>query len=760
MVEQMSPGGEQGYIRTVLGYQELDSSSLALPSEERLNLSARESEDKAQRIQQQVRLTLSQRSNMSAGNSNRHYATSLPEQGHYIGGFMQKEEFSSKHYDTIKDHRGAGFENGVGGNKGKFRSKSDTSRPTLRRDVSPEREITLSPFYADATSSGNRCGQPHIVLNPYRMASRAHQNLSQQFRQETTDSMFPSSPLSSLFEKENYKSLPGAVGQVRVGQTMRSKWNQNIATTGTGDSFNFTLGIEKRNPLLAGATMQRGGAQVEMYVGNVPSLLEVEMTLERAVNVLQSETSPSHWLATAGTFIQHQCFQKSEARRQVYNLGGVPQLIRHLRSDNVQVQRAVCAALRNLVFENNDNKLEVCAQHGVAVVLNLLKETHDLEIKRQVTGLLWNLSSNDQLKSCLIRDALKPLTRTIIILSCGGGEGEYSKNSDLTDPDIFYNVTGCLRNLSSAGPEGRKAMRDCEGLIDALVHYIRRSIANYKPDNKATENCVCVLHNLSYQLEAELPTTYTHSIHRPSRAAPQPDQSVTCFGTRGRKIKEQWGDPPKIEEKNNPRGVEWLWHSIVVRLYLSLITKSNRKYTQEAALGALQNLTAGDGPMLSTVAHMIVQKEIGLQHIKKVLNSSDSGVKRTAVSLLRNLSRYSNLQNAIAREVLVDLVQLIPGSVPDAGVANETAASVCYVINNLICKSSENARTVLNNGGVPKLNSLSVSNLATKTGKAASIVLYNMWTHQDLHGTYKKSMYKKADFVNRRTLKAYNSLRD
>ena len=51
------------------------------------------------------------------------------------------------------------------------------------------------------------------------------------------------------------------------------------------------------------------------------------------------------------------------------------------------------------------------------------------------------------------------------------------------------------------------------------------------------------------------------------------------------------------EEKSNPKGVEWLWHSIVIRMYLSLIAKSVRSYTQEASLGALQNLTAGNGPV-------------------------------------------------------------------------------------------------------------------------------------------------------------------
>lgn len=40
------------------------------------------------------------------------------------------------------------------------------------------------------------------------------------------------------------------------------------------------------------------------------------------------------------------------------------------------------------------------------------------------------------------------------------------------------------RNLSSAGPDSRKAMRECEDLIDSLVYYVRGTIADYKTDDK------------------------------------------------------------------------------------------------------------------------------------------------------------------------------------------------------------------------------------------------------------------------------------
>lgn len=52
---------------------------------------------------------------------------------------------------------------------------------------------------------------------------------------------------------------------------------------------------------------------------------------------------------------------------------------------------------------------------------------------------------------------------------------------------------------------------------------------------------------------------------------------------------------PLLEEKSNPHGIEWLWSSITIRMYLSLMARSVRHYTQEAAMGALQNITAGNG---------------------------------------------------------------------------------------------------------------------------------------------------------------------
>lgn len=71
---------------------------------------------------------------------------------------------------------------------------------------------------------------------------------------------------------------------------------------------------------------------------------------------------------------------------QVFSLGGIPKLIQLLDVQNEDIQRAVCGALRNLVFEDNDNKLEVSEQKGIPVLLHLLQYTKDVETKKQITG--------------------------------------------------------------------------------------------------------------------------------------------------------------------------------------------------------------------------------------------------------------------------------------------------------------------------------------------------------------------------------------
>jgi len=62
-------------------------------------------------------------------------------------------------------------------------------------------------------------------------------------------------------------------------------------------------------------------------------------------------------------------------------------------------------------------------------------------------GILWNLSSKDNLKEKLARETLPELTDKILIPLSGGGDNEGIQHSP-SEADIFYNTTGCLRSIS------------------------------------------------------------------------------------------------------------------------------------------------------------------------------------------------------------------------------------------------------------------------------------------------------------------------
>ncbi|XP_016422766.1 plakophilin-1-like, partial [Sinocyclocheilus rhinocerous] len=126
----------------------------------------------------------------------------------------------------------------------------------------------------------------------------------------------------------------------------------------------------------------------------------------------------------------------------VCRLGGIPGLIQLLKCDNPQLQQIAAAALRNLVFKDNNNKLEVERCKGIEAILTLLRNTKIIETQKQLTGLLWNLSSADELKPKLIKNAMPLLTESAVVPYNFSTDSNTNKH---TDPEVFYNTTGCLR---------------------------------------------------------------------------------------------------------------------------------------------------------------------------------------------------------------------------------------------------------------------------------------------------------------------------
>ncbi|XP_029361573.1 plakophilin-1 [Echeneis naucrates] len=469
-----------------------------------------------------------------------------------------------------------------------------------------------------------------------------------------------------------------------------------------------------------------------------------DVTLKDAVSYLSHPEE--NFQQFGATFIQHTTFKEEHAKQEVFQLEGIPGLITLLRSPNPMVSLAAAGALRNLVFKHEKNKQEVQHYTGIAKALQLLKETDCTDTQKQITGLLWNLSSSDDLKKELTLTALPALTENVVVpFTCWSD----NINNNNIHPDVFYNATGCLRNLSCASENERKAMRACPGLIDSLMNYVQSCVAEESPDDKAVENCVCILHNLTYQLEKEEPNCFSSYRARADATDGRKSPTVGCFSPKSSKAQKQFSfDMSQMTlDDSAPSGQNWLCHPKAMQTYLSLLGSSKNDSTREACCGVLQNLTAGKELGSMAMSHILVQKMETLLHISPLLKSTNPGLQKTAVSLLSNMSRNSSVQATMAKQILPDLTQLITFGTRQKGKGGDTLAMVCNTAQNLIMADPEAGKKVIDSTFVTSLANLAEDN-SPKSSKAASLLLYSLWNDKTLQGVVRKLGFNKSLFVN------------
>lgn len=115
------------------------------------------------------------------------------------------------------------------------------------------------------------------------------------------------------------------------------------------------------------------------------------------------------------------------------------------------------------------------------------------------------------LKKSIIDDGVTMVVNNIIIPHSGWDPS--SSSGETCWSTVFRNASGVLRNVSSAGEYARKKLRECDGLVDALLYVVRSAIEKSNIGNKIVENCVCILRNLSYRCqEVEDPNYDKHPI--------------------------------------------------------------------------------------------------------------------------------------------------------------------------------------------------------------------------------------------------------
>ncbi|XP_034060964.1 armadillo repeat protein deleted in velo-cardio-facial syndrome homolog isoform X1 [Gymnodraco acuticeps] len=489
-----------------------------------------------------------------------------------------------------------------------------------------------------------------------------------------------------------------------------------------------------------------------------PNLLEVISMLGHPMDPVKSN---------AAAYLQHLCYENDRIKQEVRQLNGVPCLVELLDHPKPEVHRKACGALRNISYgKDHNNKMAIKNCDGIPALVRLMRRTSSVEVKELVTGTLWNLSSHEPLKMMVINNGLQTLTDEIIIPHSGWRRdaADPSKLLSAEWTTVFKNTSGCLRNVSSDGAEARQRLRECEGLVDALLHALQSAVVNKDTDNKSVENCVCILRNLSYHVHKEIPGAERlqepHGNHLMRSVGHQKKKNEPdCFG--GKKPKEEWFnqgwknglmdrkygtlDLPKRTEQM--KGLELLYQPEVVRLYLSLLTCSHNHNTLEAAGGALQNLAAGQWAWSSFI-RATVRKEKGLPILVELLRSDADKVVRAVAIALRNLAMDRRNKDLIGSYALRDLVGNLPCGQqhPAKNLDGDTVVSILNTIHEIITDSPENARALIQGHAVQKLVAINKSSQSARETKAASHVLQTIWAYKDLRSVLIKAGWNKTHF--------------
>ncbi|CAG5128030.1 unnamed protein product, partial [Candidula unifasciata] len=471
--------------------------------------------------------------------------------------------------------------------------------------------------------------------------------------------------------------------------------------------------------------------------------------------------------ASAAAHLQHITYMDDAIKAKTRSLGGIPPLIRLLSHDLVDVHKNACGALQNLSYgkNNNENKRTIKNENGIPELIRLLRKTDQEDVKESVTGVLWNLSSCEDLKLSVIEDGLTVLVNNVI-LKYSGWSALGSSSSQLPWTTVCRNTTGILRNVSSAGFDARKRLRECKGLVNALIYILKLAAEDTTSnhiDNKVVENTVCVLRNLSYRIQEVVdPDFYKkrslprqHGQTTKGKTSKTSESSAGCFGNKSSKAKtmqtsKSGSQPNSAPLQLPPTSTEYrsLWGGEIHMLYSTVLRRCTNPITMEAAAGAIQNLTACDWqPAVDSRA--MVRKEKGLPLLVDLLSAESDRVVCATATALRNLAIDEKNKELVGKYAIRQLVSRLPrderNSLPD-----DTICAVVATLYEVVKDNQDFALALVQEDGIPRLMHINRSQgrYLARTLKFTLTLLKTLWGYKSLHAEYAKLNCGQADFTS------------
>ncbi|XP_009438708.3 catenin delta-1 isoform X7 [Pan troglodytes] len=505
------------------------------------------------------------------------------------------------------------------------------------------------------------------------------------------------------------------------------------------------LAQHERGSLASLDSLRKGGPPPPNW--RQPELPEVIAMLGFRLDAVKSN---------AAAYLQHLCYRNDKVKTDVRKLKGIPVLVGLLDHPKKEVHLGACGALKNISFgRDQDNKIAIKNCDGVPALVRLLRKARDMDLTEVITGTLWNLSSHDSIKMEIVDHALHALTDEVIIPHSGWERepNEDCKPRHIEWESVLTNTAGCLRNVSSERSEARRKLRECDGLVDALIFIVQAEIGQKDSDSKLVENCVCLLRNLSYQVHREIPQAERYQEAAPNVANNTGPHAASCFGAKKGKGKKPIEDPANdtvdFPKRTCPaRGYELLFQPEVVRIYISLLKESKTPAILEASAGAIQNLCAGRWTY-GRYIRSALRQEKALSAIADLLTNEHERVVKAASGALRNLAVDARNKELIGKHAIPNLVKNLPGGQQNSSwnFSEDTVISILNTINEVIAENLEAAKKLRETQGIEKLVLINKSgNRSEKEVRAAALVLQTIWGYKELRKPLEKEGWKKSDF--------------